>query len=78
MNTTSMPGFTAENSIYWSRGRYCKVTVVQATNTSAIVQPAMPKICYALEDRLFEAYNAGYYSTAEFWQNIMEAVGCFK
>jgi len=20
MNTTSMPGFTAENSIYWSRG----------------------------------------------------------
>lgn len=78
MNTImNMPGFTAENSIYDTLGRFCMATAFDSQNTSANVQPALPKICHVLAELVWGAYNEGAYNRAEFWGNVMERAGCF-
>ena len=78
MNIMNMPGFTAENSIYKTRGRYCMSTAFDSQNASANVQPALPRICGVLSELLWGAYNEGAYNMGEFWQNVMEGAGCFR
>ena len=45
MKIMNMPGFTAENSINKTRGRYCMGTAFDSPNASASVQPAMRDYC---------------------------------
>jgi hypothetical protein len=54
----NMPGFTAENSIYETRGRYRMATAFDSQNASADVQPALPKICGVLSELVWAAYAA--------------------
>jgi len=78
MNTMNMPGFTAENSIHKTREGYCMTTAFDAQNASANVQPALPRICDALAELVWGAYNEGAYNRGEFWSNVMERAGCFR
>ncbi|MEZ4620153.1 MAG: hypothetical protein R2867_32250 [Caldilineaceae bacterium] len=78
MNTMSLPGFTAENSIYVTQGHYSMTTAFDTQNASTNVQPALPQICDVLAERVWAAYNEGAYHRGEFWLKAMERAGCFN
>lgn len=73
-----MPGFTAENSIYKTKERYCMATAFDSQNASANVQPALSRICDVLSELVWAAYNEGAYNRGEFWLNVMERASCFR
>ena len=78
MHTMNMPGFTGENSLYKTRGRYGMTAAFDAQNASANVQPALPRLdCLWLSVVVWNAYNEGDYNRAEFWENVMDRAGCF-
>ena len=74
----NIPGFSAENSIYETGRRYYLATAFDSQNTSANVQPALPKICDVLAELVWAGYNEGAYNRAEFWLNVMDRGGCFR
>jgi hypothetical protein len=63
MYTTTMPGFSGENSIF-SKGRYSAGTGLDSGNSLTHVQPALPNICDGLAELVWSAYNEGAYNTA--------------
>ncbi len=77
MYTTTMPGFTGQNSIC-SKGRYSAVTGLDFGNSLTHVQPALPNLCDVLGELVWGAYNEGAYNRAQFWYNVMDSAGCFR
>jgi hypothetical protein len=75
VNEMEMPGFTAENSIYNTKGGYCMATAYDSRNGSANVQPArksgFPAHCRPF---LHAALAAQDDLWAEFWWGALE--GC--
>ena len=78
MNTMNMPGFTADESIGIASGRYCMAAARDSQIASANVQPALPRVCDWLSERVWSAHNEGAYNRGEFWLNVMESAGCFR
>lgn len=74
----NMPTFTAESSVYSTTTRYCMATAFGSHSSSTKIEPALPRICFALSELVWAAYNEGAYNRAEFWQNVMERAGCFN
>ena len=77
MNT--LPGFTAEASLYQTGGLYCMATAFNSQNASANVQPAArPSICGVLHKMSWNAYFARNFELVEVLGNAMEGAGCFE
>jgi hypothetical protein len=74
----NMPGFTAENSIYKTRRRYCMAAAFDSQNASANVQPALPRICNVLQKMSWNAYFRGDYELGEVLNYVMKGAGCFE
>ncbi len=75
MNTMNMPSFTAENSIYETRGRYRMATAFNSQNVSANVQPAATNAhCRPFLRAAFAAVDRGDDLWAEFYISAWE--GC--
>jgi hypothetical protein len=73
----NMPGFTAENSINKTRGRYCMSTAFDSQSASANVQPAFPRqYCRVFLNNAFAAAESGNDPWAEFWISAFE--GCIN
>jgi hypothetical protein len=78
MNTISIPGFSAQDSIYKTKKRYCMTNSFDSQFPFANIQPALPLICGVLSELVWSAYNEGAYNRGEFWLNVMERAGCFE
>jgi hypothetical protein len=75
MNTMTMPGFTAEDSIY-SKGGFDKATVPVSKNTTERVQPAMRFNCFTLGRAYFDALFADNLGLAHFLFGYARGIGC--
>jgi hypothetical protein len=74
----NMPSFTAERSIYESRGRYSIATTFASQNASTSVQPALTHYgaCLGILGGHFQAAydrDAGWLA---FWDAAWEGLGC--
>jgi hypothetical protein len=79
MTTTSMPGFTAEISLYRTGKHYMAGAGVFDHQTArAYLQPAMRDTCEVLSGLLRDAYAQGSYTEAQFFYEVMEVAGCFR
>lgn len=76
MSKLALPGFTAEAALLGARN-YRGFTDLNSRNNHGHVQPALPKLCDALSELVWGAYNEGAYNRAQFWYNVMDSVGCF-
>ena len=74
MKTMNMPGFTAENSIHKTMGRYSVATAFDSQNTVPNVQPAAyPYHCRRFLVAWAWADAGGDDLWAEFWGGAYEA-----
>jgi len=78
VNEMSMPGFSAEHSIYEIRSRHWMATACDSQNSSTNVEPALPRICGVLHKMSWNAYFAGDYGLVEVLGHVMEGAGCFE
>jgi hypothetical protein len=74
----NIPGFTAAGPIGNAGGHYSMATVHDLQIASTSVEPALPRVCDWLSERVWGAYNEGAYNRGEFWLNVMERAGCFR
>ena len=81
MKTMSMPSFTAENSIYKTRGRYCMATAFDSQNASANVQPARTRqtggYCGVLWDLVDDATDRRDQLGMAFFLGAVRGANCF-
>jgi hypothetical protein len=64
----NLPGFTAEDSIYKTSGRYGMTTTFDSQNASANVQPAIPQgYCTAFRYARLAAQERGDDGWYAFW-----------
>jgi hypothetical protein len=75
MTTKSMPGFTAEISLYKS-GKHYMAGVFDHQTDAAYVQPAVRDTCEILSGLLRDAYLNG--GDAQFFYDLMNVAGCFR
>jgi hypothetical protein len=76
MNTMNMPRFTAENSVYATRERYC-TAVFDSLDTSANVQPAMSiRECRSILRESMDAFGRGDRGMASFLVGFWRGAGC--
>ena len=75
MSTMNMPGFTAENSICQTTGRYCTATAFDSQNASADVQPAS-WMCSRILHLSYSASLDGDDLKAAFWEGAYRGYGC--
>lgn len=77
----NMPSFTAEHSIYETRGRYCMATAFDSQNASANVQPARTRqtggYCGALWDLLDDATDRRDQLGMAFFLGAVRGAKCF-
>ena len=74
MSTMNIPGFTAENSIYETKGRYRIAVAFDSQNASATVQPADTYECHMMLHKALSAIDAGDIEWAYFWRGAY--LGC--
>ena len=75
MSTMNMPGFTAENSIYETKGCYRMAAAFDSQNASASVQPAFPRqYCRAFLHAAFDAADRGDAAWSEYFYGAF--IGC--
>jgi hypothetical protein len=73
----NIPSFTAENSIYKSKGRYCMAAAFGSQNTSANVQPAIRyRHCERFMHAFTNAIQNDDWLEATFWINAWDGAGC--
>jgi hypothetical protein len=72
MNTMTMPGFTAEASLY-KRGGFGMATVTGSPNTTERVQPALT--CFDMGVQWSDAINRDD-QIAAFWAGFAQGYGC--
>jgi hypothetical protein len=75
MKTMNMPSFTAENSIYKTRGRYCMATACDSQNASANVQPASRVDCRVFVHLAGAALERDDLDWFDFWLSAFD--GCW-
>ena len=75
MDTMTMPGFTAEASLY-SKGGFDKATVTGSQNTTERVQPAMRTNCFTLGQGYMDALFSDNFGLAHFLFGIARGMGC--
>jgi hypothetical protein len=76
MNTMTMPGFTAEASLY-SKGGFGKAAVAVSQNTTERVQPALRfTSCFAIGEAYADAVWAGNFNLAHFLLGFAGSLGC--
>jgi hypothetical protein len=77
MTTMTMPGFTADVSLY-KTGRFGRATVTASQNTTERVQPAMISVygCFWLGVRRQRAFASGDDLLVNFIDGLAMGAGC--
>jgi hypothetical protein len=75
MSTVTMPGFTAEMSLFNNVG-FGKVGTILFQNTMGRVEPAMRLNCDDVGALSNFAYQRGRLDIANFWYGVGIAMGC--
>lgn len=76
MNTMTIPGFTAEASLY-RKGAFGKATVAASQNTTARVQPAIRYYtCFNIGSVYEDFLEQDDYVMAGYWYGVAKGLGC--
>jgi hypothetical protein len=75
MNTVTMPGFTADASLYKMVGFRGAAPIIHSNN-GGNVQPALKMTCFNIGVAYAYAYSSGNLALADFWIGMSIAFKC--